>query len=54
MPEGELKDYMLNNVKGYMRKSFSIFTNPEYNPPKEVYNKAVDWVTNNVVKKIKI
>jgi hypothetical protein len=53
LPEGELKDYILNNVKGYMRKSFSIFTNPEYNPPKEVYNKAVDWVMNNVVKKNK-
>jgi len=53
LPSGELKDYMLKNIKTYMRKSFSIFTNPEYNPPKEVYNKAVDWVTNNVVKKNK-
>ena len=53
LPEGEIKDYMLNNIKTYMRKSFSIFTNPEYNPPKEVYAKAVDWVTDNVVKKNK-
>ena len=51
LPSGELKDYILNNVKTYMRKSFSIFTNPAYNPPKEVYNKAVDWVTDNVVKR---
>jgi len=53
LPQGELKNYMLNNVKTYMRKSFSIFTNPEYNPPKEVYDKAVDWVVKNVVTKNK-
>ena len=53
LPAGEIKDYMLNNIKTYMRKSFSIFTNPAYNPPKEVYAKAVDWVTDNVVKKNK-
>ena len=53
LPEGELKKYMLNNVKTYMRKSFSIFTNPAYNPPKEIYDKAVDWVVKNVVTKNK-
>jgi len=30
LPEGDLKTAVLQNVKGYMRKSFSIFTNPEY------------------------
>ena len=53
LPEGELKKYMLDNVKTYMRKSFSIFTNPAYNPPKEIYDKAVDWVVKNVVTKNK-
>ena len=30
LPKGDLKNFILNNVKTYMRKSFSIFTNPEY------------------------
>ena len=53
MPEGDLKSFILDNVTGYMRKSFSIFTNSSYKPPEEVFNKAVSWVTENVVKKNK-
>ena len=37
-----------------MRKSFSVFTNPEYNPKKEVLDNAIDyWFYKNVVKKNK-
>jgi hypothetical protein len=53
LPEGDLKSFILDNVAGYMRKSFSIFTNASYAPPKEVFNKAVSWVTENVVRKNK-
>ena len=53
LPEGELKDYMLNNLKSYMRKSFAVFTNPEYTPDKKVLDGAIDWINNNVVKKNK-
>ncbi|BCV06263.1 MAG: hypothetical protein CM15mV129_300 [uncultured marine virus] len=53
LPEGELKDYMLNNLKSYMRKSFAVFTNPEYAPDKKVLDGAVDWVNKNIVKKNK-
>jgi len=30
LPKGDLKNFILNNLKTYMRKSFSVFTNPEY------------------------
>jgi len=53
LPEGDLKTFILDNVQGYMRKSFGVFTNSSYNPPKEVFDKAVNWVTENVVKKNK-
>ena len=53
MPEGELKDYMLNNLKSYMRKSFAVFSNPEYTPDKKVLDGAIDWINKNVVKKNK-
>ena len=53
LPEGELKDYMLNNLKSYMRKSFAVFTNPEYAPDKKILDGAVDWVNKNIVKKNK-
>ena len=32
LPKGDLKNFILNNLKTYMRKSFSVFTNPEYMP----------------------
>ena len=53
LPSGELKDYITDNLKSYMRKSFSVFTNPEYNPKKEVLDNAVNWINKNVVKKNK-
>jgi hypothetical protein len=50
LPAGDLKNFLLNNVKTYMRKSFSIFTNPEYMPEKKLKDGAKDWILNNVVK----
>jgi hypothetical protein len=45
LPEGELKDFMVSNVQSYMRKSFAVFTNPEYAPKKEVFDDAVKYFT---------
>jgi len=45
LPEGELKDFITNNVQSYMRKSFAVFTNPEYAPKKEVVDDAVKYFT---------
>jgi hypothetical protein len=50
LPKGDLKNFMLNNVKTYMRKSFSIFTNPEYMPDQKLKDGAKNWILNNVVK----
>ena len=36
-----------------MRQSFAIFTNPSYQPKKEVYDGAVNWIQKNVVEKNK-
>ena len=41
LPEGELKDQFSGIVKNYLRKSFAVFTNPEYAPPKDVMETAV-------------
>jgi len=49
LPQGDLKNFMLNNLKTYMRQSFSIFTNPNYQPDKKIYDGAVNWVAKNVV-----
>ena len=49
LPEGDLKNFMLDNLKTYMRQSFSIFTNPNYQPDKKIYDGAVNWVAKNVV-----
>ncbi len=53
LPQGDLKDFILNNVKTYMRKSFAVFTNPEYMPDKKVTQGATKWILENVVKKNK-
>ena len=53
LPEGDLKSFILDNVAGYMRKSFSIFTNSSYAPPPEIFDKATSWVAENVVRKNK-
>ncbi len=48
LPEGELKKYMLKNISTYMRKSFSIFTDPTYKPDEKIFNGAVDYMANLV------
>jgi len=53
LPQGDLKDFILNNVKTYMRKSFAVFTNPEYMPDKKITQGATKWILENVVKKNK-
>ena len=50
LPQGDLKNFILNNVKTYMRKSFSVFTNPEYMPDKKITQGATKWILENVVK----
>jgi hypothetical protein len=46
LPESELKDYLLKNVNTYMRKSFSVFTDPTYKPDKKIFDGAVDFMSN--------
>ena len=53
LPEGDLKNFMLNNIKGYMRKSFATFTNPEYMADPKLKTAAAKWILENVVKKNK-
>ena len=53
LPEGDLKKFLLNNLKTYMRKSFAVFTNPEYMPDPKVKQGAIKWVLENVVKRNK-
>ena len=53
LPEGDLKNFMLNNIKGYMRKSFATFTNPEYMADPKLKIAASKWILENVVKKNK-
>jgi len=53
IPEKDLKNFILNNLNTYMRQSFSIFTNPAYQPDKKVYDGAVNWIQKNVVEKNK-
>ena len=53
LPKGDLKNFILNNIKTYMRKSFSIFTNPEYMPDQKLKDGAKAWILNNVVKRNK-
>ena len=48
LPEGELKKYMLQNLSTYMRKSFSIFTDPTYKPDAKIFDGAVDYMSNLV------
>jgi len=49
LPDGDLKKYITNNLKTYMRQSFSIFTNPAYQPDKKVKSDAVDYIMKNVI-----
>ena len=49
LPQGDLKTFMLNNLKTYMRQSFSIFTNPNYQPDQKIYDGAKNFILKNVV-----
>ena len=53
LPAGDLKNFILNNVKTYMRKSFSIFTNPEYMPDQKLKDGAKKFILENIVKRNK-
>jgi hypothetical protein len=48
LPDSEIKKYMLKNISTYMRKSFSIFTDPTYKPDKKIFDGAVDYMVNLV------
>lgn len=41
LPEGEVKDQFSGIIKNYIKKSFAVFTNPEYQPPKDVMEGAI-------------
>lgn len=53
MPDGELKDFMLQDLRSYMRKSFAFFTNKYYKPNDKIKDDAISWVSENVIKKNK-
>ena len=44
LPKGDLKNFILIILKTYMRKSFSIFTNPEYMPDQKLKDGAKAWI----------
>ena len=48
LPEGELKNAVLGNIKGYLRKSFAIFENPGYEVPltSPLFKKAQQFALN--------
>jgi hypothetical protein len=41
LPEGNLKDQFSGIIKNYIKKSFAVFTNPEYAPPKDIMEAAI-------------
>ena len=47
----DLATVEVNNVGKYLVRSFQTFRNPEYVPPKDVMDKAVSYLVNNVIKK---
>ena len=46
-----LANIEVDNIGKYLVRSFKTFRNPEYAPPEEVMNKAVDYLVKNVIKK---
>ena len=50
----ELENIEVNKIQSYLIKSFSTFTNPNYVPEEKMFNSAVKWITENVVKKNKL
>jgi hypothetical protein len=61
LPKGKDADDVIKDIyntitkdfRKYMLKSFATFTKPNYTPSKEVVDKAVDWVSKNVIRKNK-
>jgi hypothetical protein len=53
LPKGDLKNFMLDNLKTYMRQSFAVFTNPNYQPDQKIYDGAKNFILKNVVTKNK-
>ena len=49
----DLQNIEINKIQNYLIKSFATFTNPNYAPDQAVYDKAVKWVAQNVIKKDK-
>ena len=47
----ELAELQADKVHKYLVRSFSTFTNPYWNPPKNIRIEARNWVATNVVKK---
>ena len=41
LPEGDLKDEFSKVIKNYMKKSFAVFTDPDFQPTKEVLDESV-------------
>jgi len=58
LPKGKTRDDLVKaleetevgRINSYLVKSFSTFTNPSYLPDKSVLNKAVDWISKNVIR----
>jgi hypothetical protein len=48
-----LENIEVNNIRSYLVKSFSTFTNPNHVPDQKIYNDAVSWVADNIVRKNK-
>ena len=46
----ELEKIEVGNVGSYLVRSFSTFTNPNYLPDKNVLDKAIDYLSKNVIK----
>ena len=46
----ELEKIEVGNVGSYLVRSFSTFTNPNYLPDKNVLEKAIDYLSKNVIK----
>jgi len=46
----ELEKIEVGNVGSYLVRSFSTFTNPNYLPDKNILEKAIDYLSKNVIK----
>ena len=46
----QLEKLEVSNIGSYLVRSFSTFTNPNYVPDKKILNKAVEWISQNVIK----